>query len=142
MSDAHESPAAPPPPPPSAPPPPPPASSAGGGKQSENRTVFIALSYLWILALIPFLIEKEDQEVRWHAKHGLVLVGAEFVLWTVLGTLYGILSYIFVPLGCLIGAVMGILWIAAVVFHIMCIVKGVNGQRLTVPHVSEYADRF
>ena len=34
------------------------------------------------------------------------------------------------------------LWVAIVVLHIVCIVKGVNGQRLIIPGVSEYANRL
>ena len=45
----------------------------GSGAPSSNRNVMIVLSYLWLLALIPLVVEKEDQEVQWHAKHGLVL---------------------------------------------------------------------
>ena len=41
----------------------------------------IVLSYLWLLALVPLLVEKEDNEVQWHAKHGIVLMVAEIVLW-------------------------------------------------------------
>ena len=31
----------------------------------------IVLAYFGLLALIPLLMEKEDAEVQWHAKHGL-----------------------------------------------------------------------
>ena len=46
---------------------------------SPNRGVMIVLAYLWLLALIPLLVEKQDPEVQWHAKHGLVLMIAELV---------------------------------------------------------------
>ena len=51
------------------------------GAQSSNRGIMIVLSYLWLLALVPLLVEKEDKEVQWHAKHGIVLMVAEIVLW-------------------------------------------------------------
>ena len=60
-------PAAPPTPPPAPPPEAPPAAPSGGDGVSENRTIMVVLSYLWILALIPLLVEKDDQEVQWHA---------------------------------------------------------------------------
>jgi uncharacterized membrane protein len=97
----------------------------------------IILSYLGILALIPLLVEKEDREVQWHAKHGLVLFGAEIILFIVLGVLTTIPI-----LGCVISVLWLLLGLAILVFHIMCMVKGVNGERLTVPYVSEYADKF
>jgi hypothetical protein len=33
-------------------------------------------------------------------------------------------------------------YIGVMVLHILCIVKGVGGQRFTVPGVSQYADRL
>jgi uncharacterized membrane protein len=120
--------------------PPPPAQ---GGTVSQNRGLMIALSYLWLLALVPLLVEKDDREVQWHAKHGIVLMVAELILWVaifiiqmVAGTVVPILG------GCVTGILGMIIWVGIIVFHILCIVKGVNGQRLLVPGVSQYADRF
>jgi uncharacterized membrane protein len=107
------------------------------GKVSQNRTVMIVLSYLWLLALIPLLVEKEDSEVQWHAKNGLVLTAAEVVLWIV----FIILTMIPV-LGCLIMIVQLVLWLGILVLHIMAIVKGVQGGRLVVPVLSDYTSKF
>jgi uncharacterized membrane protein len=116
-----------------------------GGAQSSNRSVMVVLSYLWLLALVPLLVEKNDKEVQWHAKHGIVLMVAEVILWVALIIIQMVVGV--VPgLGCLIsiiGALAGIvLWLGALVVHILCIVKGVNGERFTLPYVSQYADRF
>ena len=131
-------PAAPPPPPADVPPAPPPAAPSGGGGVSENRTIMVVLSYLWILALIPLLVEKDDQEVQWHAKHGLVLAAAELVLWVVVMVLNTMTGF----LGCILAPLYFLLWLAILGFHIACIVKGTKGERLTVPGLSDFADRF
>jgi uncharacterized membrane protein len=115
------------------------------GAQSGNRTIMIVLSYLWLLALVPLLVEKNDREVQWHAKHGIVLMVAEVVLWIVMFIVQMIIGHI--PfLGCLIAILsllIGfVLWIGVIVLHVLCIVKGVNGQRFLVPYVSQYADQF
>ena len=47
---------------------------------SPNRGVMIVLAYLWLLALVPLLVERQDPEVQWHAKHGIVLMIAELIL--------------------------------------------------------------
>ena len=125
---------------PEAPPPPPPApepAAAGGGGDSSNRTLMIVLSYLGLLALIPLLMEKDDQEVQWHAKHGLVL----FATWVILGFVLGALSAVPV-LGCLSLLVSLFLPIAALVVHIICIVKGINGERFLIPGLSDFANKF
>ena len=124
------------PPPPPADPAPQPASGGGGG-ESSNRTLMIVLSYLGLLALIPLLMEKDDQEVQWHAKHGLVLFGG----WVILGLVLSVLSAVPV-LGCLSLLVSLFLPIAALVVHIICIVKGINGERFLIPGISEFANKF
>ena len=129
-----------PPPPPSTPPPPTSAGSGGGGATSDNRGIMIVLSYLWLLALIPLLVEKEDQEVQWHAKHGIVLMVAEIVLWIVLTVLSIALAA--VGIGCLLAIFQMIMTLVIIVIHIICIVKGVGGERFLIPGVSQYADRF
>jgi uncharacterized membrane protein len=109
------------------------------GAPSSNRTVMIILSYLWLLALIPLLVEKDDREVQWHAKHGLVMMVAEVIFWIVVTILQIILGTI---LGCFVGLISMLLWIGILILHILAIVKGVNGQRLIIPGVSQYADKF
>ena len=107
------------------------------GKVSQNRTVMIVLAYLWLLALVPLLVEKEDAEVQWHAKNGLILTAAEVVLWIVLTILT------FIPaLGCVIAMLNLLVWLALVVLHIFAIVKGVNGGRLVIPVLSDYTTKF
>jgi uncharacterized membrane protein len=112
------------------------------GAQSSNRGIMIVLSYLWLLALVPLLVEKEDKEVQWHAKHGIVLMVAEIVLWIAVTILSFIISSVSMALGCVVSLLTFGLWLAILVVHVLCIVKGVNGQRFVVPGVSEYASRF
>lgn len=137
----------PPPPPPAAPPPasPPPPSSpppAAGGTESPNRSIMIVLSYFGLLALIPLLVDKDDPEVQWHAKHGLVLTVAWVVLFVVLQIVVMILGAISGGLGCVFGLLMPLLALAILVVHVICIVKGLRGERFLIPGLSEFADRF
>lgn len=124
-----ETPAAPPPPEqPSTPPP--------GG--SDNRNLMIVLAYLWILALIPLLTEKEDADLQWHAKHGLVLTGAEIVFWIAVALVNAMSGFV----GCLLMPLYVVGWLAILGVHVACMVKGVNRDRLLIPVISQYADRF
>jgi len=102
----------------------------------------IVLSYLWLLALVPLLVEKDDREVQWHAKHGIVLMVAEIVLWIVIMIVTGIISMVSGALGCVVTLLTMGLWLAILVIHVVAIVKGVNGGRLIIPAVSDYASRF
>ena len=118
------------------PPPPPP----GGGAASGDRTVMVILSYLWILALIPFLAKKDDREVQWHAKNGLVITAAEIIL-QILIIIIGFVMPSGVA-GCGLSTLACLLWIGFIVLRVICIIKGVAGQRYRVPMLSDYADKF
>jgi uncharacterized membrane protein len=133
-----------------APPPPPPmpphtyGSPGAGGPVSENRQVFLVLAYLWLLALIPFLMEKNDREVQWHAKHGLVLTLAEIVIWILLTVINTVLSStaVLAPIACLGCFVMLVPMIGFLVVRVMCIMKAFKGERFLVPGISQFADQF
>jgi uncharacterized membrane protein len=138
-------PATPPPPgggPYTPPPPPPPGGgyTPPGGGASSDRTLMIVLAYLWILALIPLLTKKDDAEVQWHAKNGIGILIAEIVAWlafTVLGMVMpDVLG------GCGIGMVSCVVWIAFLVIRILCIIKGVGGQRFTVPVLTDLGQKI
>jgi hypothetical protein len=45
-------------------------------------------------------------------------------------------------LGCLVGIFAPLIALGIVILHIVAIVKGINGQRLIVPGISQYADKF
>ena len=109
-----------------------------GSVPSSNRNVMIVLSYLWLLALVPLLTEKDDKEVQWHAKHGIVLMVAELFLWIVISILLGPLGIF----GCIAVLFTPLLMLAELVLHVMCIVKGINGQRLIVPGISDFANKL
>ncbi len=127
-----------PPPPPASdsPPPPPPSSGGPAGAQSSNRTLMIILAYLPPLSLIPLLME-EDEDVKWHAKHGLVLL----VLWVAVSIGFFALSW--VPfLGCLTSIIWFFMFIPIIGIHIVCMIKGVDGERFKLPGISDLADSF
>ena len=110
--------------------------------ESPNRGVMIVLAYLWPLALVPLFLEKDDPEVQWHARHGIVLMLAELVVLFAYIMTTSIVSLATLPLGCVLGLFLVFGWIAVLALHVTAILKGVNGGRLIVPYVSEYANRF
>jgi len=143
MSDIPSyTPPPPPPPPPGGsytpPPPPPPGATA----PNSDRTIMVVLSYLWILALIPLLMKKEDKEIQWHAKNGLCILGAEIVIWIVCTIAGFALTRILAPLGCGLAALECVVWIGFLVIRVLCIVKGVGGQRFRIPVISDLAEKI
>ena len=109
---------------------------------SPNRGVMIVLAYLWPLALVPLLVDKEDPEVQWHAKHGIVLMIAEIVLLILFLVVNILVSLATFGLGCVLGMLVIFLWIAILAVHAMAIITGLNGKRFLIPGISEYANRL
>ncbi len=102
----------------------------------------IVLAYLWPLALVPLLVEKQDAEVQWHAKHGIVLMIAELILLFAYIMMTSIVSLATLGLGCVLSILLVFGWVAVLAVHVVAILKGVNGTRLIVPGISEYANRL
>jgi len=136
-------PSVPPPPPPPYTPPPPPAGPTSG-TVSPNRGIMIVLSYIWLVNLVPLLTEKDDKEVQWHAKNGIVLMIASWIVlaavWIVQMVLFA--THFLAFLGCLVTILYLVVWLGILVVHVICIIKGTQGQRFLIPGISQYADKF
>lgn len=118
------------------PPPPPPP---GGTSPSSDRTLMVVLSYLGILSLIPYFTKKDDPEVMWHAKNGVGLFILDIVVWAVFFVLGMVLRNS--VLGCGLGTISCIVWLALLALHIYCLIKAVNGQRVRIPGVTDFAEK-
>ena len=102
----------------------------------------IVLAYLWPLALVPLLLEKHDPEVQWHAKHGIVLMIAELILLFGYIMLTSIVSLAALGLGCVLSVFLVFGWVGILALHVVAILKGINGGRLIIPGLSDYANRL
>jgi uncharacterized membrane protein len=102
----------------------------------------IVLAYLWPLALIPLLMEKQDTEVQWHARHGIVLMIAELILLFAYILMTTVVSLATLGLGCVLSIFIVFGWVAVLAVHVVAILKGINGTRLIIPGISDYANRF
>jgi uncharacterized membrane protein len=118
------------------PPPPPPGGTAPA---SSDRTLMVVLSYLGILALIPYLTKKEDPEIHWHAKNGLGLLIMDVALWVVFLIIGMVLPSNL--LGCGIGMIQCVVWIGIFGLHIYCLIQAIGGKRPNIPMVTDFAQK-
>jgi uncharacterized membrane protein len=109
---------------------------------APSRATMLVLAYLWPLAIIPLLIARDDADVQWHAKHGLVLMAAELAVFLALSIVTTVFTIVTLGVGCVISVVFLFLWAGVLVLHVAAIVRALNGSRLIIPGVSEYASRF
>jgi hypothetical protein len=109
---------------------------------APNRSAMLVLAYLWPLAVIPLLLTRDDAEVQWHAKHGLVLMGAELALVLGLSAVVSVFTLVTFGIGCVALILFVFLWAGLLALHVFAIVRALGGYRLIIPGVSEYASRF
>jgi hypothetical protein len=104
--------------------------------ESPNRSVMIVLAYLWLFALIPLIVEKNDPEIQWHARHGIVLALAEIVLLFAYLVMTSLVSVAALGIGFVMAFLLVFVWIAILGLHLTAIVKGVGGGRFMIPGLS------
>ena len=95
-------------------------------KDVADNKVVAALSYFWILFLIPLLSKKNSKFCQFHAKQGLILFLVEVV---------GSLVF-WVPI---FGWALAILLL---VVAIMGIIRTLNGEYWEIPLIGEYAKKI
>lgn len=135
MSQTPHVPPSPPPPGGSYTPPPP----TTGGAPSSDRTIFLVLSYLGILCLIPLFAKRDDPEVQWHAKNGTALFITELI-WLAIRIA---LIFIRIPfLGCGVATISCIVWIGFLALSVFCIVQAVGGKRFRIPIITDMAEKM
>ena len=88
-----------------------------------NNKLLAAISYIWILFLVPLFAAKDDAFARFHANQGLLLFIASIIL--------GIISIIpFV--GPIISAIGGIV---TFIFMILGIINALKGEMKPLPFI-------
>lgn len=132
-----------------------PAPSSGIG--GLDPKVAAALSYIWIVGLVFFFIEKEDRFVRFHAMQSIIFGIANSVILIALSILASILTAVFSVGGAAVGggggAIMGLLvmliWllfslIALVLFLglVFAAVKAYQGQKFKLPIIGNMAEKI
>jgi len=88
----------------------------------EDNKVVAALSYIWILFLIPMLLKKDSKFCQFHSKQGLILFLFSFVAW-------------FPIIGWLIG-------LAILVVSVVAIVKTLAGEQWQIPFVYDLSKKI
>ncbi|HEY3993830.1 MAG TPA: DUF4870 domain-containing protein [Ktedonobacteraceae bacterium] len=119
------------------------ASPLGPTTINMEPNVAAGVSYLtWIVGLIFFLVEKQNRFVRFNAMQELLLTGATVILWIVVSILTTIFAFVAPILGAILGFLLWIVWIAAFVLWIICIVNAFQGKYFKIPFIGDYAERW
>ena len=134
--------------------PPPAAPKSGTGMDPK---VAAAISYIWIVGLIFFFLEKENRFVRFHAMQSVLFGIANTVIMMVLVVVAVILTFAFGIGGAMVGGGIGTLiqmlvwliwlvfWLIALVFLVGLVfaaVKAYQGQMFKLPIIGNMAEKI
>ena len=134
----------------SAPPPGPPQTGTG-----MDPKVAGALSYIWIVGVILFFLEKENKFVRFHAMQSILFGIANTVIMVVLMIVAFVLTFAFGIGGAMVGGVAGslvsmLVWVIWLLFWAICMallvaliyaaVKAYQGQKVKLPIIGNIAE--
>jgi len=107
----------------------------------EEDKVMLVFSYLWVLALVPFMVTRREY-VRWHAKQGLILCGVSCLVFltvifvgAILATLTKVFAWLFAF--ALINLVLLYLALALV-----CVIKAIRGERWAIPFLGDLVEKI
>ena len=103
-------------------------------KDIEDGKLMGILSYIGILCLIPYLTEKENEFVKYHAKQGLNLFLIEVICSAGLSIIGGML-WLLIGLVALVSSCVGLL---ALALSIMGIVNVCNGEAKELPIINKF----
>jgi uncharacterized membrane protein len=132
-----------------------PATSPTGS--GLDPKIAAALSYIWIVGLIFFFMEKENRFIRFHAMQSVLFGIANSILMMVLVILATILTFVSIGvsaavgggIGSLLGMLVWLIWLlfwliamALFVGLIFAAVKAYQGQIFKLPIIGNMAEKI
>jgi uncharacterized membrane protein len=134
--------------------PPPPGNSPLGGMDPK---IAAALSYIWIVGVIFFILEKENKFVRFHAMQSILFGVANTVIMIGLAIVAFILTLVFGIGGAMVGGAVSsivtlLIWLIWLLFWLIGIamfvglifaaVKAYQGQKFKLPIIGNMAENI
>lgn len=101
-----------------------------GSSTETGENIYAVLSYLWILCLVPILMKKEDEFVKFHARQGLMLFIVEIGVG-IIGIL-PLIGFFVSTIGMLICGILSLVGIIQVLM----------GNKWEMPVIGEWAKKI
>lgn len=125
---------------------PPAGQTPSGGKQGTTGTglasnIASLLCYICppLTGIIFLLIEKEDNDVKFHAWQSVVFGIAAYVVILALELFAGIMGRIAGVLGVIVDFFIPIVTLAVLIVWIICLIKAYQGDRWRIPVIGDFA---
>ncbi len=138
-----------------------PPSASNSPLGSMDPKIAAALSYIWIVGVIFFILEKENKFIRFHALQSIIFGVANTVIMFILAIVAFILTLVFSigaaaasagggdGLGALVSLLVWLIWLifwliglAMFVGLIFAAVKAYQGQKFKLPIIGNIAEKM
>lgn len=118
-----------------------PVGGTGQGSTGLSPNIASLLSYICmpITSIVFLLVEKENQDVKFHAWQGTIFGVGYIIVIFALQLLAAIMGAIWGVLGIIVGFFVPLVGLAAFVLWIICLVKAYQGDRWKIPYVGDMA---
>ena len=111
-----------------------PAAAEGKEKETERKVVF-SLCYLWgILFFLPLILYKNDEEAKFRANEGLVIL----IVSIIGNAVFGILTAIGGAVATVFGIITGVFNLGILILAIIGIINVINGDKKELPLLGKY----
>ncbi|MFA7286086.1 MAG: DUF4870 domain-containing protein [Patescibacteria group bacterium] len=97
---------------------------------AQADRVLAVLSYLWIFFVVPLVLRPESAFIQFHAKQGIVVALAWFMLWVI--GIVPLLGWLLFPVGSLL----------LLAVNVLAIVKAWQGEMWRIPYLHQYVARL
>ena len=110
-------------------------SQSSGTHVAPNVAGALAYAVGWITGLVFFLLEKDDDFVRFHAMQSIIVFGLFNVIW-----IFGMIFFWLVPV--LAWIVWTIVWIGTLILWIILMIKAYQGEKFKLPVAGDLAEKW
>ncbi len=97
----------------------------------EDEKIMAALSYIWILFLVPLILKKDNKFCMFHVKQGIILFIFEIIVYA-LGMIPVLGWFIFAPLGTII----------ALILAVLGVVNALQGREWKMPYLHRFVEKL
>ena len=95
-----------------------------------------------VSGIVMFILEKQDEVIRWHAAQSIVFGVAWVALWVAYWVLSTLIATLIPILGFLLSVFLWVvLFIGGFVIWVVCLVKGYSGEKWRMPLFAQFAEQ-
>jgi len=108
---------------------------------TDQERLLLVFGYLGPLALLSLLASRREF-VKWHAKQGILLFATWVALYLLLKPIHVLLKSHLSILAELFWATAGLVTLGMLLVMLLCIVRGLEGERFKIPVLGDLVDQF